>query len=206
MPIFANLCGTQAENAIKTSKNRWILPAPLLLVIAGFNGACTTTPTVNCQVTDWQVQGERDAVRGRSFLLDDYMSQCANTQNTPDQEAYAAGYEAGLLVYCTTRRGLLVGKAGLQYANTCPPETAPLFLSAHRLGNEIRRLEMRLRQLKLEQSTIESQLSALSSGHPDRQKTNQRLFQNRNDQSRLAPRLTQLKIEERRILATYPTY
>ncbi len=170
-----------------------------ITLTTALTSACTSTPVIDCDVTDWRQQGERDAARGRSFLLEDYLAQCANQPLQPDGEAYATGYEAGLQVYCTPRKGLLVGKAGLKYANTCPPDTAPAFLSAHRLGSEIRRTEIALRQADLEASRLSQRLQSLNSDHPDRGRVSQMLSYARNKKSRLDGQLIRLQIRERQI-------
>ena len=148
-----------------------------LACIAGmaFLASCQTMSKDECSAADWQVIGQQDGAAGLSSegRFADHVKSCKKAGVQPDQTAYYAGYQSGLVQYCTPLKGLSVGQGGRSYNNVCPPDLEIGFMRGHRLGSaeyskksEIRTIETRIRQLEGEISDFERQVKKgkLSSG------------------------------------------
>jgi hypothetical protein len=105
--------------------------------------ACTTLTaaerTAACRATDWASYGLNDGILGVSAVQRDRkFADCADLGVPADLDAYRAGREEGLAIYCTLENGYDVGYAGRRYSNVCPPELEAAFLQGYEQGRKER--------------------------------------------------------------------
>jgi len=109
----------------------WLLAAVLLQ-------GCASMSREECLNANWTVVGEIDGQQGRGLdLLDDYRRDCAEYGVVPDVQAYVAGRENGLLLYCTSENGYREGRIGRQLEADCPPALAADFRRNFELGRDV---------------------------------------------------------------------
>lgn len=131
---------------------------PLLLVATALAG-CATLSEKECRVADWYDIGVRDGAAGYGEeRLIEHSKACADVDVSPDRARWAAGREAGLERYCTTDRGLWVGRNGGEYAGVCGPETEDSFLRGYRLGQEIADVRGRIDALTTDIDRLDDKL------------------------------------------------
>ncbi|MFN7168423.1 MAG: DUF2799 domain-containing protein [Pannonibacter sp.] len=126
--------------------------ALLALSLAG----CETVSKEQCQAGDWVALGRADASVGHpSSRIEDIMKDCGRHGITPDPQAYYAGWQEGVQIYCTPLNGFNLGRDGTSKSNICPPALGGPFDYAYQLGyrlwsarNEVRQLEDRTRSLE----------------------------------------------------------
>lgn len=104
-----------------------------------------------CSRSDWYEVGRLDGIQG---LLQQNKSAEVRCQSSLDPEAYEAGWNHGIIEYCTQERGFDVGRRGLIYLSVCPDKFEPDFLRGFQSGNQARLLEQKNLQIDLQ---IESQ-------------------------------------------------
>ena len=158
------------------------------LILAG----CQTLSKEECVAADWRVIGEQDGAAGHApqDRFGDHAKSCEKAGVVPDQTLWNEGYQAGLRRFCTPLSGLAHGQKGGSYANTCPSELTPGFLSGYSLGkrqhdkkNEINSLQSRIR---VSETTISDNQRLRSEGKIDHAqadaniRTNQRLINDLN--------------------------
>lgn len=105
-----------------------------------------------CIQADWFEVGRLDGLQGISEENSVYIGRCRRSFN---EELYLAGWNRGLVEFCTPERAFDVGRSGLDYKDgTCPPQAEPVFLRAFATGKEILTIER-------ENSELESQIDRL---------------------------------------------
>ncbi len=103
----------------KLPLNKFLLIGTCLLGLSGL-GACTSMTAEECVVADWREVGHTDAARGFTpDRLQDHRSACAEAGVTPDLDAYLAGFEQGLPLYCTRQRGFDLAASGAGRPSQC---------------------------------------------------------------------------------------
>ncbi len=102
-----------------------------------------------CLSGDWQTLGYNDGVAGflSSRLLAHYEA-CDRHGVVPDRDAYLAGFNQGLAIFCKPANGLAVGKRGGGYHHACPADLEPAFLAAYREGRRLYRVQREVSQLR----------------------------------------------------------
>lgn len=101
-------------------------------------GGCASMDKSECQQADWRLIGQVDASKGRHYsVLNEYRQDCARHGITPDHSSYNAGYDVGLLQFCTRASGFYQGKQGYKYRGICPPEQESKFLQGYHPGFEL---------------------------------------------------------------------
>ena len=121
------------------------------------------TPTVSgdpCKFADWFEVGRVDGLNGVSIETSTYVGRCKALDTPVDQELYSAGWERGLVDYCTPDRAYDAGRTGESYGGVCPKNLEAKFLKRFKLGAEISALEKKNAQLA---SAVESKLVELDS-------------------------------------------
>ncbi|MEM6987965.1 MAG: DUF2799 domain-containing protein, partial [Pseudomonadota bacterium] len=86
---------------------------------------------------------------------------CAKVDIKPDQLAWRAGYDRGLLRYCTPQNGLFVGQKGQTYNNVCPADMASDFIAAYSVGKRAYDAESELDSLKQDIESKQDEVSEL---------------------------------------------
>lgn len=85
--------------------------------------------------------------------------QCEQTADFQlNREAFEAGFNKGLVDYCTPERAYQMGRSGQPYSGVCPAELEDEVIGAHLKG---KRLAQRLAELEEENAQIEIQIEAL---------------------------------------------
>ncbi len=120
----------------------------LVLLPCLISAGCATLNAGDCQEGDWEQIGENDADNGRSpDIFAQHLEACAQHGIEPDQDAWQAGYSAGLEDYCSTRGGIDAGRDGRPYNRICPPETEADFATGYRAGRDIYRANAQLTEI-----------------------------------------------------------
>jgi hypothetical protein len=127
-----------------------------LVMLAG----CETVSEEQCVVGDWQALGQADAASGHDpSRFEKVVKDCGRYGITPDAAAYQAGWNQGVLLYCTPQNGFSLGRQGKSLSRICPPHLAAAFESSHSLGRRIWTAEDRVRDLESEISSKERDIS-----------------------------------------------
>lgn len=112
---------------------------PAALGVVSLLAGCAVMSESECLVADWHAVGERDGSDGRPLAhLSKYYDACAQYGVFPDEEAYTAGRELGLTLYCTEDRGYQEGRIGTGYRGVCPVGLEPYFLDGYNAGIAVR--------------------------------------------------------------------
>ena len=117
---------------------RTILSAAALAALAVALGSCATMSEEQCLAGDWVGQGFNDGAAGYAMSrLGEHAEACVKHGVVPDDAAYRAGWNDGVLRYCTIENGFRTGAQGGGYAGVCPAEVERDFLIAYEDGRVI---------------------------------------------------------------------
>ncbi len=104
-------------------------------------GGCAGMSAEECALSDWRAVGYEDGSLGYTAdRLGDHRRACAEHGYTPDFEAYRAGREEGLRLYCQPSRGFSIGSNGGRYQGVCAADLEPGFLDGYHAGVELHTL------------------------------------------------------------------
>lgn len=103
-----------------------------------------------CRNADWFEVGRIDGLTGTPMGNSTYMGRCRAQGIDVNDELYAAGWNRGLVEYCTPVRAFDAGRTGQSYSQVCPPHLEPEFLKRFHLGAQISKLEKRNSALESE--------------------------------------------------------
>ena len=79
--------------------------------------------------------GYKDGRSGISAdIINTYAVSCAKHGASPDPEAYTAGYQSGIALYCTPDNGYEQGRRIQDYAGSCPVELEKPFIEKYLHG------------------------------------------------------------------------
>lgn len=112
----------------------------LSVVAASFGllSSCATLNEEQCATTDWTQLGEQDGAAGRQASYVDQHRQACERHGLPvDQTAWQSGWQRGIAYYCTPRNGLIQGREGRSYANSCPLELKAGFEGAYYVAKRL---------------------------------------------------------------------
>jgi hypothetical protein len=167
----------------------------VLGMVAGLGG-CAAMSEEECLTADWHEQGMREAVSGKprsNFIKD--REACEKIGVEADEKQYMAGYDAGILLFCTPENGKRWGREGRYYAQTCPVKQSMAFEANYRAGYSVYQAEEAIVSLHTEQDRLESKLDK-ADDDKERQRLrrelrrlDERLRDARNDLARLEQRL-----------------
>ena len=116
---------------------RSVMQTIALLAIALLAG-CATLSESQCAANDWHTVGYSDGVSGQdSSRLLKHQNACMKHGVTPNRMAYMAGWEEGVVRYCTPDNGFQQGQRGSSYRNVCPNDLEPGFHEAYLAGREL---------------------------------------------------------------------
>ena len=125
----------------------------LVLLLIGLGG-CASMSEEECVMSDWHTIGFEDGSQGYTGeRLGDHRRACAEHGIAPDFQAYQAGRDEGLGLYCQPSRGFNLGASGGQYRGVCSANLEAEFLDGYRAGAE-------LYNLRANVSAANSQISA----------------------------------------------
>jgi hypothetical protein len=98
-----------------------------------------------CQTSDWHAIGFEDGSRGYSpDHLSSHRKDCAKHGVTPDFQAYRAGHEEGLSLFCQPSRGFSLGANGGSYNGVCAAHREGDFIDAYNSGYHLYNLRVRV--------------------------------------------------------------
>ncbi len=149
----------------------------LILLVAGQLVSCGTLrdgkpnlglinqPSVSgdpCRNADWFEVGRVDGLGGIPLGTSLYVGRCKAAGVPIDDELYHAGWQRGLIDYCTPDRGYDAGRNGQTYAGVCPKNLEDGFLKRFRVGSRIAAIEESNVGIELE---MEKKLGELASAN-----------------------------------------
>ena len=154
---------------------------------------CATLSEEECKTADWRRLGQQDGAAGHSdSRLAEHAEACAKTGIRPNAQQWRAGWDQGILSYCTPRVGWREGLAGHSYQGVCRGRNEDAFLYAFNQGTEIHRLQSRIDSNNQEIRRLERQLSeARKDEH--RHELRQRIRSLDYEQSRLRSSLNMMQ-------------
>ena len=115
------------------------------LVVVG----CGAIRPEHCPYANWEATGELHASKGFQSRLPGLYDTCMAVGVLPDGDAYVAGYQRGLLGFCTIENGWTWGAHRAVNPGTCPPGMAAGFDRAFTTRN-------RLEQMGLKEASMEA--------------------------------------------------
>lgn len=103
--------------------------------------ACGSTPSVTenqCRAGDWQTIGYRDGAAGMSSTrLLAHQEACGVIHIVPNRSGYLAGWNNGLVEYCTAESGFHLGQRGGNFNTICNSLYPEPFSSAYKDGRTL---------------------------------------------------------------------
>lgn len=160
-----------------------------LIFFLGLAGCAVTNQKheAACAHFDWFTVGRNDASSGKSQKqLEEHRLYCQNTRYPIIESLYLAGYNAGLVDYCTYATGVGLGQQGQSLPQICPEPLNSKFEFGHRIGTRIHDLNA---QNEMLQSNIQELIRQMT------KKTNRQDFKTRQAQLELL-RKKRLEIDQ----------
>ena len=112
---------------------RQVLTIAVLLALGGCSS--TSMTKAECSTADWRAIGYEDGAKGRSTeTFGVRRKACAEHGVAARFDAYLAGHDEGLAVFCRPQNGYRLGARGYRYSGTCPAHLEQGFRSAHADG------------------------------------------------------------------------
>lgn len=144
---------------------RALLLIATLLALA----ACASLTEEECRAGDWFQIGVADGAEGRGTdRIEAHRRACADTGVTPDTEAWLAGRERGLRLYCVPQKAYRVGREGRSIAEGCTTGERARMQPAWEWGREYWRLEIQADGLRSEIRAINREIASLAPDAPGR--------------------------------------
>ena len=142
-----------------------------LAFVAGLQ-SCATLSEADCLTVDWAVLGEADGQLGRPLSdLNRYRRDCERHGIVPDTEAYTAGRQRGLAVYCTESNGYSEGRNGADNRSVCPAVLQPGFRRGYDLGRAVHVSLTELRNSNQAIGSARAEIEQLESDIADHRKS-----------------------------------
>lgn len=112
-------------------KNKLIVMILINVSVIG----CATLSKEECLQGDWKNIGYRDGTHGYDLTrFEQHQTACADYHVALDRNAYQAGHDEGLVVYCTPSNGFNLGERVEDYGGICPPYLESAFLKQYERG------------------------------------------------------------------------
>ncbi|MDX9732131.1 MAG: DUF2799 domain-containing protein [Bdellovibrionales bacterium] len=140
----------------------------------GLSEIAKVNPTVSgdpCRNADWFEVGRVDGLNGIPLGTSAYVQRCRAREVLIEEELYLAGWNRGLVDYCSPERGFDAGRSGSEYADVCPEVTEQAFLKRFKIGAQIAQLEKENMAIETELESHLSKLATLSRQMPAEQAT-----------------------------------
>ena len=148
------------------------LALPALVALGVGLSACATITRDECRAEDWASIGQRDGAEGHApSRLESHARTCANFSIVPDPEAYRAGWDTGVLLYCTPQNGFATARESKPYHGLCPASVAGRFLEGREVGSRLGAAERRVAAAE----------STLRNGESERERLRRRMDEVRED-------------------------
>ncbi|MGB1311165.1 MAG: DUF2799 domain-containing protein [Leucothrix sp.] len=118
----------------------------LLLAVSTifFLSSCSTLKKSDCLEGNWSGIGFNDATAGlkSDAQLSAHTKACSKHKVAPNQAVYKAGYQKGLVQFCTARNGYNRGVDKAEYYGTCPKASQIEFLKGYLAGLDTATVEL----------------------------------------------------------------
>lgn len=100
--------------------------------------SCATLNEDQCRTADWSRLGQEDGMAGRAWShVEQHRNACARHGLPVDEQRWSAGWEQGIRAFCTPENGLIHGREGRHYANSCPADLKPGFEAAYSVAKAL---------------------------------------------------------------------
>ena len=130
------------------------------LLAAVLLSGCASLDESECLLADFRYLGEEDGEKGRPRTrINTYESDCAAHGLSVDRQAYALGWEVGIVKFCTRDNGYEFGLEGNHYQRSCPVELADTFFNAYQLGRAVYDAETEVERLETQISRLGDKLA-----------------------------------------------
>jgi hypothetical protein len=140
---------------------KWLIVSAAAGALLGL-ASCATMSADQCLAGDWTGQGYSDGASGLSMSrLSDHAEACVKHGVVPDDVAYAAGRDQGLVRYCTPANGFRAGRSGSGYAGVCPAWLEADFMPAYRDGQIVHEVEQALSNARSRVNSLGHELEDL---------------------------------------------
>jgi len=155
-------------NSIFSGKASWLLTLAALLVLT----SCTSMvgPRVKadpCANVDWFEVGRLDALVGAPAENSLALQRCLSTapeKVTPNaMEFYVAGWNRGLISYCTPEHASVPGRRQRDYQQICPSHLERAFLERYEAGRQLAVLEREAEANERKIEILANEIRALES-------------------------------------------
>lgn len=155
----------------------------------GAMSSCATLTEDECASVNWQELGRSDGAAGHpQNYVDNHRKACSDHNLPIDEPQWSTGWQEGIRVFCTPQNGLLHGREGRSYANSCPPELKTGFEAAYHVAK-------RLYDARQSRDALQRELDSLRGSLRDAEK--------REDKQRLRREIddkrSSLRIAEQRV-------
>jgi hypothetical protein len=91
-----------------------------------------------CRAGRWTDLGYQDAASGMSpDRVQDHQKYCSRFEITINRASYTAGWNKGLVAFCTPTKGYQTGLSGIEYHGLCPNDLKDKFLAKYEEGRRI---------------------------------------------------------------------
>ena len=128
-------------------------------LVAVITVSCAAIRPEHCPYANWNATGELHASKGFQSRLPSLIDTCLQVGVLPDAEAYLAGYQRGLLGFCTIENGWVWGKSRDVNPNICPPALSSGFDRGFEARSTLEQLEIEEANLKTERDELEFRIS-----------------------------------------------
>ena len=129
-----------------------------LAIAASLLGGCAGMSEQACLVSDWRTVGFEDGTAGLpQSRIGTYRQACSKHGVSPSLDAYLAGHDEGVQLYCRPARGFEAGRSGATYHGVCPVDLEADFVAEYNAGLHLYELESAVRRID---SQIASNLRA----------------------------------------------
>lgn len=160
LPVHSAATGRvgEADDGMSTQ-----IPSAARMAVAllglGLLGSCATLNEEECMTADWFELGRKDGAAGRpASYIDAHRRACEKHKLPVEQQPWQVGWDEGIRLYCTPDNGLLQGREGRGYANSCPPDLKTGFETAYHVAKRVYDARQSRDRLQSEISGIERQL------------------------------------------------
>ena len=131
-PAMASLNPANRCTASQSPRTGAGLLTVAMLVLSVLLAGCASLSEDQCRSGRWRDVGARDGRAGYpTERLLAHREACEEYGIAPLEDDYLAGYNEGLLQYCTPASAVREGLAGRSYQNVCPPPITNAFSALH---------------------------------------------------------------------------
>lgn len=116
----------------------WLRTVVAMLVALVALTSCATLNEEECRSVDWAQLGQQDGASGKSGShIQEHRRACGEHKLPVDESQWQTGWEQGIRLYCTPENGLLQGRQGRYYPNSCPIDVKTGFESSYAVAKAL---------------------------------------------------------------------